>query len=399
MGGSIMASTINADTSNGVVVTSDTTGEIELQSAGVTQAKITSSGLQNASGNPITSQAGKNLIINGNMAIDQRGGTATINATGVTYNVDRWLGRGVASAGVFTLAQDTTSPANFTNSLKATVTTADSSIASGSSYRVQQMVEGYNIANLNWGTSDAQSVSLSFWVRSSQTGTFGGSVGNGDYNRFNVFSYTISVANTWEYKTVTIAGDTSGTWATNQDLGLRLNFSLGAGSSILTSAGSWGSAVKEGVTGQTNVIATSGATFYVTGVQLETTTATPFEHLQYGQQLALCQRYYQFITGAGSSYAFFATGTYISSTQCRGVLVSSKVNFRAIPTITFQGTASNYRILSSATRACTSISGVMSDKNGQLYFNATSSASTIGNSGYLSSNGTSATAINFSAEL
>jgi len=394
-----MSTIINADTSNGLKLTSDTSGEIELQSAGTTQAKITSSGLQNASGSAITSQAGRNLIINGNMAIDQRGGTATINATGVTYNVDRWLGRGVASAGVFTLAQDTTSPANFTNSLKATVTTADSSIASGSSYRVQQMVEGYNIANLNWGTSDAQSVSLSFWVRSSQTGTFGGSVGNGDYNRFNVFSYTISVANTWEYKTVTIAGDTSGTWATNQNLGLRLNFSLGAGSSILTSAGSWGSAVKEGVTGQTNVIATSGATFYVTGVQLETTTATPFEHLQYGQQLALCQRYYQFITGAGSSYAFFATGTYISSTQCRGVLVSSKVNFRAIPTITFQGTASNYRILSSATRACTSISGVMSDKNGQLYFNATSSASTIGNSGYLSSNGTSATAINFSAEL
>ena len=313
-----MASTINSDTSNGVVVTSDTSGEIELQSAGVTKAKITSSGLQNASGSAITSQAGRNLIINGNMAIDQRGGTATINATGVTYNVDRWLGRGVASAGVFTLAQDTTSPANFTNSLKATVTTADSSIASGSSYRVQQMVEGYNIANLNWGTSDAQSVSLSFWVRSSQTGTFGGSVGNGDYNRFNVFSYTISVANTWEYKTVTIAGDTSGTWATNQNLGLRLNFSLGAGSSILTSAGSWGSAVKEGVTGQTNVIATSGATFYVTGVQLETTTATPFEHLQYGQQLALCQRYLQSSWSQGSAIGSAVSITTNSTQQSWG---------------------------------------------------------------------------------
>ena len=240
----------------------------------------------------------RNRIINGNMTIDQRGGTATINATGVTYNVDRWLGRGVASAGVFTLAQDTTSPANFTNSLKATVTTADSSIASGSSYRVQQMVEGYNIANLNWGTSDAQSVSLSFWVRSSVTGTFGGSVANGDYNRFNVFSYTISSANTWEYKTVTIAGDTSGTWVTNNALGLRLNFSLGAGSTLLTSAGSWGSSAKEGVTGQTNVIATNSATFYVTGVQLEAgTTATDFENLQYGTQLALCQRYFERYNG------------------------------------------------------------------------------------------------------
>ena len=236
---------------------------------------------------------GKNKIINGDMRVDQRDGTATINATGVTYNVDRWLGRGESSEGVFTLAQDTTSPANFTNSLKATVTTADSSIASGSSYRIQQMVEGYNMEDLNWGTSDAQSVTLSFWVRSSVTGTFGGSVANGDFNRFNVFSYTISSADTWEYKTVTITGDTSGTWPTDNSLSLRLNFSLGAGSTLLAAVGSWGASTKEGVTGQTNVIATNSATFYVTGVQLEAnTTATPFEHLQYGQQLALCQRYY-----------------------------------------------------------------------------------------------------------
>ena len=285
----------------------------------------------------------RNRIINGNMTIDQRGGTATINATGVTYNVDRWLGRGVASAGVFTLAQDTTSPANFTNSLKATVTTADSSIASGSSYRVQQMVEGYNIANLNWGTSDAQSVSLSFWVRSSVTGTFGGSVANGDYNRFNVFSYTISSANTWEYKTVTIAGDTSGTWVTNNALGLRLNFSLGAGSTLLTSAGSWGSSAKEGVTGQTNVIATNSATFYVTGVQLETgTTATDFENLQYTTQLQLCQRYYY----ATSSAFIAATAT----TLCYNL--QFPVTMRATPTEThtYAGVVNDvYNIITAAT--------------------------------------------------
>ena len=236
-----MASTINADTTNGVVVTSDTSGDLELQSGGTTKAKITSSGLQNASGSAITSQAGANLIINGNMMIDQRDSTATINGTGVTYNVDRWLGRGETSEGVFTLAQDTTSPADFTNSLKATVTTIDdaSPMWSTSSYRIQQMVEGYNIEELNWGTSDAQSVTLSFWVRSSVTGTFGGSVANGDYNRFNPFSYTISSANTWEYKTVTIAGDTSGTWVTNNALGLRLNFSLGAGADRLGTAGTW----------------------------------------------------------------------------------------------------------------------------------------------------------------
>ncbi len=290
-----MASTINADTTNGVVVTSDTSGDLELQSGGTTKAKITSSGLQNASGSAITSQAGANLIINGNMMIDQRDSTATINGTGVTYNVDRWLGRGETSEGVFTLAQDTTSPADFTNSLKATVTTIDdaSPMWSTSSYRIQQMVEGYNIEELNWGTSDAQSVTLSFWVRSSVTGTFGGSVANGDYNRFNPFSYTISSANTWEYKTVTIAGDTSGTWVTNNALGLRLNFSLGAGADRLGTAGTWTSSVLEGVTGQVNPIQTINSTFYITGVQLEVgTTATPFEHLHYGQQLALCQRYY-----------------------------------------------------------------------------------------------------------
>ena len=241
---------------------------------------------------------GKNKIINGDMRVDQRDGTATINATSVTYNVDRWLGRGVASAGVFTLAQDTTSPANFTNSLKATVTTADSSIASGSSYRIQQMVEGYNMEDLNWGTSDAQSVTLSFWVRSSVTGTLGGSVANGDFNRFNPFSYTISSANTWEYKTVTIAGDTSGTWVTNNGIGIRLNFSLGAGSAKLGTAGTWTSSTKEGATGQVNPIQTNGSTFYITGVQLETgTSATPFENLQYGQQLALCQRYFYSLGG------------------------------------------------------------------------------------------------------
>ena len=270
---------------------------------------------------------GKNKIINGDMRVDQRDGTATINATGVTYNVDRWLGRGVGSAGVFTLAQDTTSPANFTNSLKATVTTADSSIASGSSYRIQQMVEGYNMADLNWGTSDAQSVTLSFWVRSSVTGTFGGSVANGDFNRFNVFSYTISSADTWEYKTVTIAGDTSGTWVTNNTLGLRLNFSLGAGSTLLASAGSWGASTKEGVTGQTNVIATNSATFYVTGVQLEAnTTATPFEYLQYGQQYANCQRYYQTLMDCNQSYV--NTGQHVGG-RCQ-----FNTEMRANPTIT-----------------------------------------------------------------
>ena len=272
---------------------------------------------------------GKNKIINGDMRVDQRDGTATINGTGVTYNVDRWLGRGETSEGVFTLAQDTTSPANFSNSLKATVTTDDdaSPMWGTSSYRIQQMVEGYNIADLNWGTSDAQSVTLSFWVRSSVTGTLGGSVANGDYNRFNPFSYTISSANTWEYKTVTIAGDTSGTWVTNNTLGLRLNFSLGAGADRLGTAGTWTSSIKEGATGQVHPIQTNGSTFYITGVQLEAgTTATPFENLQYGQQYALCQRYYQTLIDCNQSYV--NAGMHVGG-RCQ-----FNTEMRANPTIT-----------------------------------------------------------------
>ena len=295
-----MTSKINALTgSGGVAIEGDSSGILEFQSNGTTVMTVSSA-----------SQTALNKIINGDMRVDQRDGTATINATSVTYKVDRWLGRGVASAGVFTLAQDTTSPANFTNSLKATVTTADSSIASGSSYRIQQMVEGYNMADLNWGTSDAQSVTLSFWVRSSVTGTFGGSVANGDFNRFNVFSYTISVADTWEYKTVTITGDTSGTWPTDNSLSLRLNFSLGAGSTLLAAAGSWGASTKEGVTGQTNVIATNSATFYLTGVQLQTGAgASNFEYLQYSDQLQLCQRYYyQWNTASANNFLTFGMG-------------------------------------------------------------------------------------------
>ena len=333
----------------------DTSGEVTIQAPSV--AGTNTLELQATSGTlATTAQASigmKNRIINGDMRIDQRDGTATINATGVTYNVDRWLGRGVASAGVFTLAQDTTSPANFTNSLKATVTTADSSIASGSSYRIQQHIEGYNIADLNWGTSDAQSVTLSFWVRSSVTGTLGGSVANGDYNRFNPFSYTISSANTWEYKTVTIAGDTSGTWVTNNALGLRLNFSLGAGADRLGTAGTWTSSIKEGVTGQVNPIQTNGATFYVTGVQLETgTTATPFENLQYGQQLALCQRYYEKSYDINTAPATNATkglelvaGT-IDANQNFYQTVRFAVPKRANPSINFyksDGTANTWR--------------------------------------------------------
>ena len=286
----------------------------------------------------------KNLIINGDMVVNQRGGTATINGTGVTYNIDRWLGRGVSSAGVFTLVQSASSCPDFRKALTATVTTADSSIASGSSYRIQHLIEAQNMMHLNWGNSNAKSITLSFWVLSTgPTGTFGGSIANGDYNRFNPFSYSISAANTYEKKTITISGDTSGTWATDNTLGMRVNFSLGAGSSKVGTAGTWTSSSYEGVTGQTNFIATNGAALYITGVQLELgSVATDFEHRSYGEELALCQRYY-FQSGynggtpyGGGSLCFVA----FNASECGGTNLFP-VTMRASPTVNIKDGAGN----------------------------------------------------------
>lgn len=289
-----------------------------------------------------------NRIINGDMRIHQRGGTATINATGVTYNVDRWLGRGVGSAGVFTLAQDSESPDGFTKSLKATVTTADSSIASGSSYRIMQHIEGYNMNDMGWGTSSAQNVMLSFWVRSSVTGTFGGGLANGDYNRFRPFSYTISSANTWEKKTVSIPGDTSGTWSYTTDLGIRLNFSIGAGSSKVGATSAWGTSSLEGATGQTNLISTNGATFYLTGVKLENgTTATDFEHRTFADELAACHRYFFSALGdTTSNYSIFPVNfrNHISTGNNGHIAfqVSLPSKMRTRPTLTHNLANSNH---------------------------------------------------------
>ena len=269
----------SAKIADGTIATAD------ISDSAVTKAKTTG----------VVSDPFRNLIINGDMSIAQRTTSAvTINSGTIQYGIDRFGARGVSSAGVFTIEQSTDSPTNFVNSFKATVTTADSSIASSSTYRVVQHIEANMIRNLNWGTAQAQDVTLSFKVKSSLTGTFGGAIINGDYNRFYNFSYTISSANTWTDVSVTIDGDTSGTWVTNNNLGIRLSLSLGAGSGEVGSAGSWGTATYEGVSGQTNLIATNGATWQITGVQLEVgTSASDFEFLPVDVNLARCRRYYQ----------------------------------------------------------------------------------------------------------
>ena len=345
---------------------------------------------------------GRNRIINGDMRIDQRnaGSVATVSSD---YTVDRWKFQEGGSGGqVVSVQQVTDAPVGFLNSFKLTNTTASSSVTADAYNMFWQAIEGLNWSDLEWGTSDAKSVTISFWVKASIAGNYSLAVRSSTNDRSYVTPYAISSADTWEYKTVTIAGPTSGTFNTDNTKAIQVAFTHSMGSNYTSSGNNaWQSESKIGATGtQVALSNTVNSTWQVTGVQLEAnTTATPFEHLQYGQQLLLCQRYYQFISGAGSSYAFFGTGTYISTTNARGTIAIPYSSLRANPTITFGGTASNYRLISSVTKTCSSITGSMPNKNGVISISAFSAASTQGNSAYLSSNASSATYITISAEL
>jgi hypothetical protein len=237
----------------------------------------------------------RNRVINGDMRIDQRnaGASVSVSTSGV-YVLDRWKNR-ANGGGVFTVQQSSIAPAGFNNSTIYTVTTADSSIAAADNYWIIHEIEGYNVADLEWGTANAKTITISFWVRSSVTGTYTIALSNGTtYDRNYVTTYTINSANTFEYKTITITGDTTGTWGKTNGGGISLVFNLGTGTDYQTTANAWNAGFKHGTSSSTNLIATNGATFYITGVQLEKgSAATAFEYRQYGQELALCQRYYE----------------------------------------------------------------------------------------------------------
>ena len=237
----------------------------------------------------------KNRLINGAMVIDQRNAGASVNLTSNQYTLDRWgcYQTNTSALSIQQNAGSVTPPTGFSNYLGAT-SLAATSLSAGSYFMIQQRIEGYNTADLAWGTANAKTVTLSFWVRSSLTGTFGGSLRNGAGDRAYPYTYTISSANTWEYKTVTIAGCSDGTWATNNTASIYVEFALGVGSTYSGTAGTWANGVYISATGATSVVGTNGATFYITGVQLEVgSSATGFEYRQYGTELQLCQRYYQ----------------------------------------------------------------------------------------------------------
>jgi hypothetical protein len=275
----------------------------------------------------------KNRIINGAMMIDQRNaGTLVAGTTGNIFAVDRFA-TGVFGSGTGRISaqQSSTVPtgADFTKSVVNTVTTADASPSALYGYCFQQKVEGYNVADLMWGTSNAQSVTLSFWVRSSLTGTYIVTFSNGDVNRTYSATYVINASNTWEQKTITVAGDTTGTWDSTNGNGIHLIWGLGGGSSRQApSVNAWNTGAGGGVYAVTDAsgcvdwIATNGATFYITGVQLEKgSTATSFDYRPYGTELALCQRYYG------------TTGLWYCWTAALPLPVFYKVTMRTTPTI------------------------------------------------------------------
>jgi hypothetical protein len=246
----------------------------------------------------------RNRIINGSMVLDQRNGGASVNGAAGVYPVDRFEIENITGGGTATGQQSSTAPTGFTNSLLITVTGTDTSLASTDYYTVRQIIEGYNISDLGFGSSSASTVTISFWVRSSVTGIYCFSLGNGGNNRGYATEYTINVANTWEKKVITIPGCTDGTWGTTNGRGIQCRWCMGTGTSRQATVNTWATSEVHGTSNQTNLFATNGATFYLTGVQLEEgKVATPFEFRSYGQELALCQRYYyntMFINGADS---------------------------------------------------------------------------------------------------
>ena len=316
-----------------------------------TNAILDASGGNTATINSMTPTADslqgfRNRLINSDMRIDQRNAGASVtNIAGYVYCVDRWV-LGASQASKFTAQQNAgsvTPPAGFVNYLGVT-SSSSYTVGASEQFWVSQRIEGFNTADLGWGTASASTVTLSFWVRSSLTGTFGGALNNSAFDRSYPFSYTISSANTWEQKSITIAGDTTGTWLKTNGIGIYVNFSIGAGATSSGTAGAWAAGFFASATGATSVVGTNGATWYVTGVQLEVgSVATPFERRDYGRELILCQRYYFKMQGV-STDGFFGTG-FCDTTTAALCVTQFTVPMRTAPTALEQsGTAGDYLV-------------------------------------------------------
>ena len=342
--------------SNGLTHTSDTSGALVFKTndtgSGGTTALTLGTNQQAVLPQAInmsSSFAFRNRIINGTMAIDQINSGASMSGAGQV--VDRWTTQNLATSATFTTQQLTTSPpAGFQYYVRVTTGTADASPAAGAINIFYQPIEGWMVQDFDLGRSSAKTFTLSFWVRSSLTGTFSAGVTNSSELRGYTFTYPINVANTWEYKTVNIPGDVSGTWLTGISVGLYLFMDLGSGSTYELTAGSWvtSSTATVRVPSSVRVISTASATWDITGVQLEPgAVATPFEQRNYQDELNLCLRYYWKSNTTSTQHP-----SIIGNSAFAGWYVGGNFNFpvpmRTTPTISVVGTYLNYNFTSAA---------------------------------------------------
>lgn len=339
----------------------------------------------------------KNRILNGQMVIDQRNAGASVTSTSNPFTLDRWQAFGAPGA-KYTVQQNAgsvTPPAGFSKYLGITSSSAYT-VTSGDYFFLTQHIEGFNVADLGFGAAGASTVTLSFWVRSSLTGSFGGSLANGAENRSYPFTYTISSANTWEQKSITVAGDTTGTWATGNTSGLEVNFGYGVGSGLSgTANGTWQTGDYRSATGTTSVVGTNGATFYITGVQLEKgSTATSFDYRPYTTELSLCQRYLPAwrANEAGNGYGF--NGQAYSTTQAL-IILPFNVPARTRPTGIVVSSSSDFGLLNTNATALNAA--------GTVSFNQSTNFALMvgvsGSSGIVAGNATMMAGLNTSAYI
>jgi hypothetical protein len=343
----------------------------------------------------------KNRIINGAMVIDQRNAGASVTATtSAPYSVDRFFVYSSPTS-KFTAQQNAgsvTPPVGFVNYLGCTSSSAYT-VSGTDITAIAQRIEGNNLADLGWGTANAKTVTLSFQVYSSLTGTFGGSVQNGNADRSYPFTYTISAANTWTSISVTIAGDTTGTWSATTGTGMQLWFGLGVGATRSGTANTWAGANYVSATGATSVVGTNGATFYITGVQLEVgSSATGFEYRIYGTELANCQRYYQTWGGVTNFDCIGAVGACTSTTDTE-IVLSMPINMRANPTATYSALTDWFAATNSSSAITAFSTDLQTTKVVRLNVKVTTASLTTGNAVYIRANNTTSARYNLSAEL
>ena len=402
-----MASIIKSDNGvssgvTGIVQTADSTGQLAFQttnSAGTAVTALTLNNSQQATfANTINvpnTFGFKNRIINGAMVIDQRNAGASV-ATPAGYTLDRWQVLQSTTGKISTQQNQgsVTPPSGFSNYLGVTSGSAYS-VGSGDYYLILQNIEGYNVADLGYGTANAKTVTISFQVYSSLTGTFGGALTNGAGTRSYPFTYTVVSANTWTTISVTIAGDTTGTWGSTNSVGMQLIFGLGVGSTHSGTPGSWSNSAYYSATGAVSVVGTNGATFYITGVQLEVgTQATSFDYRPFTTELALCQR-----------YCFVPNLTYnnysgvCNSTTSGLVSLSLPVPMRIAPAGTFSGSFSGDNGLVVQTYSAANVSLNNSGVNTvRVYFTGGSGTAFTGGQAF-GSNAASTGTIILSSEL